>query len=130
MSSLSFWKPGTVAPGSSLDRLTQEQESVISSAPSDNTSFSLQAQRERLPITKYRGCSLFSFLFSISQNFATFRRRALILHRTVPGHYCSWANGLRKNYTYVGHILRSHQLKSLKNFLNICWKLDGLLRVM
>ncbi|KAI9566552.1 P-loop containing nucleoside triphosphate hydrolase protein [Boletus coccyginus] len=54
MSSLSFWKPGTTAPGSSLDRLTQEQESVISSAPSDNISFSLQAQRERLPITKYR----------------------------------------------------------------------------
>jgi ATP-dependent RNA helicase DDX35 len=53
MSSLSFWKPGTTAPGSSLDRLTQEQESVIPSAPSDN-SLSLQSQRERLPIAKYR----------------------------------------------------------------------------
>lgn len=65
MSSLSFWKPGATAPGSSLDRLTQEQESVISSAPSDNISFSLQAQRERLPITKYRWFSLL-FFFEIS----------------------------------------------------------------
>lgn len=60
MSSLSFWKPGTAAPGSSLDRLGQEQESVIPSAPSDN-SLSLQVHRERLPIAKYRGCSHISF---------------------------------------------------------------------
>ncbi|KAH0830462.1 P-loop containing nucleoside triphosphate hydrolase protein [Lanmaoa asiatica] len=55
MSLMSFWKPGTVAPGSSLDRLTRDQDSVIPSAPSDN-SLPLQAQRERLPIAKYRGC--------------------------------------------------------------------------
>lgn len=65
MSSLSFWKPGTAAPGSSLDRLTQEQESVIPSAPSDN-SLSLQVQRERLPIAKYRGCLRFFGRFSSS----------------------------------------------------------------
>jgi hypothetical protein len=128
MSSLSFWKPGTTAPGSSLDRLTQEQESVIPSAPSDN-SLSLQAQRERLPIAKYRRCP-HVFFFEISQELAAFRGQALILHRAVSSHYCSRANWLRKNYTYVAHSNRSHQLDSLKNFLNICWRLDGLLKVM
>lgn len=63
MSSLAFWKPGTAAPGSSLDRLTQEQGSVIPSAPSDS-SLPLQAQRERLPIAKYREC-LHVFFFRI-----------------------------------------------------------------
>ncbi|KAG9318354.1 P-loop containing nucleoside triphosphate hydrolase protein [Chiua virens] len=53
MASLSFWRPGTVAPGSSLDRLTQEQEHVIPSAPSAD-SLLVQAQREHLPIAKYR----------------------------------------------------------------------------
>ncbi|KAF9233931.1 P-loop containing nucleoside triphosphate hydrolase protein [Melanogaster broomeanus] len=53
MSSLSFWKPGTTAPGSSLDRATQDEGTVIQSAPSQS-SLSLQAQRERLPISKHR----------------------------------------------------------------------------
>lgn len=127
MSSLSFWKPGTAAPGSSLDRLTQEQESVIPSAPSDN-SLPLQAQRERLPIAKYRECP--QLFFPTFLKLTAFRRQAPILHRAVSSYYCSRANWLRKNYTYVGHIMLSHELNSLKNFPNICWKLDGLLKVM
>ena len=76
---MSFWKPGTTAPGSSLDRLSQEQESVISSAPPDN-SISLQVQRERLPIAKYREF-LRDFFPKVSQErVMVFRRQALILH--------------------------------------------------
>ncbi|KIJ69552.1 hypothetical protein HYDPIDRAFT_80977 [Hydnomerulius pinastri MD-312] len=54
MSSLTFWKPGTAAPGSSLDRATQEEGIVIQSNPQSYSSLSIQAQRERLPITKHR----------------------------------------------------------------------------
>ncbi|KIJ17309.1 hypothetical protein PAXINDRAFT_98324 [Paxillus involutus ATCC 200175] len=53
MCSLTFWKPGTTAPGSSLDRTTQEEGAVISSAPSHG-SLSLQVQRDSLPIVKHR----------------------------------------------------------------------------
>ncbi|KAF6764938.1 pre-mRNA splicing factor [Ephemerocybe angulata] len=44
--SLSFWKPGTVGPGSTLDRVTENDSAVISAPPQDN--------RERLPIFKHR----------------------------------------------------------------------------
>jgi ATP-dependent RNA helicase DDX35 len=50
---LSFWKPGTVGPGSTLDRATEaeaEGNLVISSSISSQ---SLQYQRERLPIFKH-----------------------------------------------------------------------------
>lgn len=129
MSSLSFWKPGTAAPGSSLDRVTQEQEGVIPSAPSDN-SLSLQAQRERLPIAKYRTyCTIFSRLLRLT----AFRPQAPILRRTVSSHYCRWANGIRENYTYVSQLRVYYtlaQFLSPKNFPNICRKPDGLLKVM
>jgi hypothetical protein len=42
---LQFWKPGTLGPGSSLDRTSGEEDAFIpSAAPS---------QRDRLPIAKY-----------------------------------------------------------------------------
>ncbi|KAI6113742.1 P-loop containing nucleoside triphosphate hydrolase protein [Pisolithus croceorrhizus] len=53
MSSLTFWKPGTVAPGSSLDRATQEEGTLVQSAPAHG-SLSIQAQRQHLPIAKHR----------------------------------------------------------------------------
>ncbi|KAG2149203.1 putative ATP-dependent RNA helicase DHX35-like protein [Suillus clintonianus] len=53
MSTLTFWKPGTAGPGSTLDRATEEEGNVVQSAPSHG-SLSIQAQRERLPIWKHR----------------------------------------------------------------------------
>ncbi|KAF7796508.1 hypothetical protein EIP86_007686 [Pleurotus ostreatoroseus] len=53
MSTLQFWKPGTVGPGSSLDRATETEENVLPSAPL-SSSVSIQAARERLPIFKHR----------------------------------------------------------------------------
>ncbi|CAL1703850.1 unnamed protein product [Somion occarium] len=53
MSSLQFWKPGTVGPGSTLDRATEAEGSVISSAPI-GAAVSIQAARERLPIFKHK----------------------------------------------------------------------------
>jgi ATP-dependent RNA helicase DDX35 len=50
---LTFWKPGTAGPGSTLDRVTEEEGNVVQSAPSHG-SLSIQAQRERLPIRQYR----------------------------------------------------------------------------
>ncbi|KAG9048389.1 hypothetical protein FS837_013026 [Tulasnella sp. UAMH 9824] len=49
---LQFWKPGTVAPGSSLDRATEAEGHVLQSAPL-TAAGGIQAQRERLPIFKH-----------------------------------------------------------------------------
>ena len=51
-STLQFWKPGTVGPGSTLDRATETEESVVSSAPL-GAYVSIQSARERLPIFKH-----------------------------------------------------------------------------
>ncbi|CAK5264052.1 unnamed protein product [Mycena citricolor] len=49
---MQFWKPGTVAPGSNLDRETDAEDYAVPS--SANSSLSIQSQRERLPIFKHR----------------------------------------------------------------------------
>lgn len=48
---LTFWKPGTTGPGSTLDRATEAEGNIVQSAPSYSSS--VQAQRERLPIFKH-----------------------------------------------------------------------------
>jgi ATP-dependent RNA helicase DDX35 len=53
MSKLQFWKPGTIGPGSSLDRATEAEGNLVPSAPS-YSELSVQSQRERLPIFKHR----------------------------------------------------------------------------
>lgn len=50
-SKLTFWKPGTTGPGSTLDRATEAEGNVVQSAPSYSSS--VQSQRERLPIFKH-----------------------------------------------------------------------------
>ena len=52
---LQFWKPGTVAPGSSLDRASEAEGHVVQSAPMIAMG-GIQAQREQLPIFKHSGC--------------------------------------------------------------------------
>jgi ATP-dependent RNA helicase DDX35 len=44
--SLTFWKPGTVGPGSTLDRVSDNEAIVVSAPPQEN--------RDRLPIYKHR----------------------------------------------------------------------------
>ncbi|KAI0055480.1 P-loop containing nucleoside triphosphate hydrolase protein [Artomyces pyxidatus] len=53
MATTQFWKPGTLGPGSSLDRASGEEAAVVASAPISGF-LSLQAQRERLPIFKHK----------------------------------------------------------------------------
>ncbi|KZT36972.1 P-loop containing nucleoside triphosphate hydrolase protein [Sistotremastrum suecicum HHB10207 ss-3] len=50
---LQFWKPGTVGPGSNLDRATEIEGNVVASAPL-SSQIGRQAQREGLPIFKHR----------------------------------------------------------------------------
>ncbi|KAJ7746662.1 P-loop containing nucleoside triphosphate hydrolase protein [Mycena metata] len=54
---MQFWKPGTTAPGSSLDRETEGEGYAVSSAIS---TLSVQSQRERLPIFKHRDKLLYA----------------------------------------------------------------------
>ena len=49
---MQFWKPGTAGPGSLLDRASETEDVVLSSAPI-STGLSLQAQRQQLPIFKH-----------------------------------------------------------------------------
>ncbi|EIW69555.1 ATP-dependent RNA helicase DDX35 [Tremella mesenterica] len=49
-----FWKPGTAAPGSSLDRDTETEGSLLPSLNPQTAHLSLDAQRQRLPIYKHR----------------------------------------------------------------------------
>ncbi|KAG8847013.1 hypothetical protein FRB91_000270 [Serendipita sp. 411] len=51
---MQFWKPGTIAPGSTHDRATESEGSVLQSAPVSSAYVSLQEQRERLPIFRYK----------------------------------------------------------------------------
>ncbi|KDQ12317.1 hypothetical protein BOTBODRAFT_56880 [Botryobasidium botryosum FD-172 SS1] len=53
MSGLTFWKPGTLGPGSTLDRASESEGNLVPSAPG-SSSLGIQAQRERLPIYKHR----------------------------------------------------------------------------
>ncbi|TBU50208.1 pre-mRNA splicing factor [Dichomitus squalens] len=57
MSGIQFWKPGTVGPGSNLDRATETEDNIVQSAPS---SLSLQAARERLPIYQHKQSLLYA----------------------------------------------------------------------
>lgn len=54
MPALQFWKPGTAAPGSTLDRESEAEGSLLSSAPATSLNLSLTSQRTRLPIYKHR----------------------------------------------------------------------------
>ncbi|TXT13758.1 hypothetical protein VHUM_01125 [Vanrija humicola] len=53
MPPIQFWKPGAVAPGSSLDRETENEGTIVASS-SKLANLSLEAQRARLPIYKHR----------------------------------------------------------------------------
>ncbi|GAB5587907.1 hypothetical protein Unana1_02807 [Umbelopsis nana] len=51
---MAFWKPGTVAPGSTVDRDTEKEsdETIFNLANASYRYLSIQQQRERLPIFK------------------------------------------------------------------------------
>ena len=51
-STLQFWKPGTLGPGSSLDRTSGEEDGFLPSVVPPQAQ-SIRAQRDRLPIAKH-----------------------------------------------------------------------------
>ncbi|CED83397.1 pre-mrna splicing factor [Phaffia rhodozyma] len=53
---MAFWKPGTTAPGSVIDRETEAEggSALVSSSLSKYANLGLQGQRQRLPIYKHR----------------------------------------------------------------------------
>jgi hypothetical protein len=52
LTAMQFWKPGTIGPGSQLDRASETEDMVLPSAPM-SASLPLQAQRQQLPIFKH-----------------------------------------------------------------------------
>ncbi|KAI8079931.1 P-loop containing nucleoside triphosphate hydrolase protein [Halteromyces radiatus] len=59
---MAFWKPGTIAPGSSVDRDTENETdtTVIAHAEQQYRHLTLKQQRERLPVFKLRRELLYS----------------------------------------------------------------------
>ncbi|OBZ83250.1 putative ATP-dependent RNA helicase DHX35 [Choanephora cucurbitarum] len=53
---MSFWKPGTLVPGSSLDRDTENESSkaIVAHAEKQHRHLTLKQQRDRLPVFKLR----------------------------------------------------------------------------
>ncbi|CAG8652276.1 2731_t:CDS:10, partial [Ambispora leptoticha] len=53
---MAFWKPGTTAPGASLDRETEKEtgESFLPYVNPSVTTYTIQQQRQRLPVFKSR----------------------------------------------------------------------------
>ena len=106
--SLTFWKPGTVGPGSTLDRVSDTEAIVISAPPQDS--------RDRLPIHKHRTvpdignrkCSI-----HLSP-----RSETTLLRRELRCIDCSGTNRLRKNNAYVELFLpvREYTLSSCNTF--------------
>lgn len=87
-----FWKPGTVAPGSYLDR-GADNNLVLSSQPAFS-SLSITAQRERLPIFKHR---TIRHPNTVPFSPTRFRTKVTVLLGTVRRHPRRWADGVRKN---------------------------------
>jgi len=57
---MAFWKPGTVAPGSLVDREAEKESEAVVVAFSDTSyaTLSLLDQRKQLPVYKHRNASL------------------------------------------------------------------------
>ena len=49
-----FWKPGTLAPGSTIDRASETEGSLAATSRNANSQLGLTGQRQRLPIYKQR----------------------------------------------------------------------------
>ena len=126
MSSLQFWKPGTTGPGSTLDRATETEENVISSAPL-LTNVSIQSARERLPIFKHR-----KHLSPCSLNTSLWRGRSSIGEKLL---YCIERYGVTIVVGQTGCGKTTRQFLSLglratltcftKNYRNICTRRVG-----
>ena len=94
---MQFWKPGTVGPGSLLDRASETEDVVLSSAPTP-AALSLQAQRERLPIFKHRKVQkTTSRVPLLTQNN---RGQAVAYDRDAWGSRCCWPNWMWKDNSY------------------------------
>lgn len=129
MAALQFWKPGTVGPGSTLDRATETEGVIVPSGPS-SSSLGIQSQRERLPIFKHSSWDISVMRIIGSQ---CHRREATILYRKIWRCYCTCPNWGWKNYSYAGLIYRevvraSDVLqKSLNTFTKLVGQLGGTL---
>ncbi|KAF9586519.1 hypothetical protein BGW38_003205 [Lunasporangiospora selenospora] len=62
---MAFWKPGTVAPGSLVDRETERDGEAVVAAFSDSSyaTFSINEQRKHLPVYRHR----LEFLYTIER---------------------------------------------------------------
>lgn len=104
MSTLTFWKPGTAGPGSTLDRATEEEGNVVQSAPSHG-SLSLEAQRGRLPIWKHRMFSSSIYVPSIRPSFKDKRFCTVWKSMALPSSSVKQGQGKQ--------LVRIHQISSV-----------------
>lgn len=110
-----FWKPGTAGPGSTLDRASEQEGSLVQSAP-------LHSQRERLPIHQHRMLS-----FSLCPHLQPRSRlQASLLCGKLRCHNSRRADRLRKDNSYVVWSTCVYSFILLQNCPSTCMKPDGL----
>src|ERR1700722_18499393 len=129
---LTFWKPGTVGPGSTLDRAAEAGSGITIS--SSLSSLSLQSQRERLPIFKHSTSAAYESIrsYCVTTLGSHFRGKIIILCREIwCSHRCR-PNRLRKNYTSVSDPMSSstHVLLCPQSFPSTFSKQAGLQEIM
>src|SRR4051794_4845839 len=104
---MQFWKPGTTAPGSSLDRATESEGALLSSAPVSTAFVGLQQQRERLPIFQYSAFSRRLCHCSVSNGDC--RKAITVCRGKVWCDYRSCGNWFWQDNAYVHVNLRYHR---------------------
>ena len=97
---LQFWKPGTTGPGSSLDRATEAEGSLVQSAPI-NAAGGIQGQRERLPIFKHSARCYRMLWLRDSDAFGVLRRETSLLRRETWRRNRRWADWVWQDDAYV-----------------------------
>ena len=92
---LQFWKPGTLGPGSNLDRASELEGNVIQSAPIASQ-LGRQAQRASLPIFKHSE-PVRSSQSNPTDNIDLNRGKNTLLYRKARCCHCGRRDRLRKD---------------------------------
>ncbi|KAG0171394.1 hypothetical protein DFQ30_001077 [Apophysomyces sp. BC1015] len=125
---MSFWKPGTVAPGSAVDRETENESdaTVIAHAAQHLHHLTLQQQRERLPVFSLRRELL--YLIETFQTVIVVGQTGCGKTTQIPQYLdeAGWtANGKQIACTQVGYLIRFDDQTSART--RIKYMTDGML---
>lgn len=107
---MSFWRPGTVAPGSSIDRDADPSGAgagAVGAVTGRVSNVAVSERRNRLPIAKQRKCSPTATLTSRAHASSLLRRCSAVPPRAAPRRRATVAYRYRKEYSTPSVLARS-----------------------